>query len=108
MPTPYCVVQSSVEVASKPSVSLHCRLSLSLSLSLNLSLSVSLRRRRFANLLLLIVVISITSPKELTNITERDGSWNIIIMIVVVEFLDTLLRWATLYSVRIPSCMSGL
>ena len=68
MPTPYCVVQSSVEVASKPSVSLHCRLSLSLNLSL--SLSVSLRRRRFANLLLFIDDISNSLPQELTNITN--------------------------------------
>ena len=71
MPTPYCVVQSSVEVASKPSVSLHCRLSLSLSLSLrlSLSLSVSLKRRRFTNLLLLIDDISNSLPQEPTNIT---------------------------------------
>ena len=38
---------------------------------------------------------------------KRDHVWNII-MIVVVEFLDAHLRWATLYPVRLTSCTSGL
>ena len=49
--------------------------------------------------------------KKEKDVEQDEGRWNDawnIFIIIIVEFLDALLRWANLYLVRIPWCTSGL